>query len=83
MHGPRDANTDSNEEHEKKLKKGALLTHAEKSDKLQMLSMHVTKIYIAIFITTLIIYLLYYTNTANTATTTQTLFPLTEMSFAE
>lgn len=80
MHGPRDANTDSNEEHEKKLKKGALLTHAENSDKLQMLSLHVTKIYIAIFITTSIIY---YTNTANTATTTQTLFPLTEMSFAE
>jgi len=34
MHGPRDANTDSNEEHEKKRE---LFTRAENSEKLQML----------------------------------------------
>lgn len=51
MHGPRDANTDSNEEHEKKR---ALLTHAG-NKKLQMLPLPITKIAIAIFIATAIL----------------------------
>ena len=44
MHGPRDVDSaDSNEKHERSFKKRALLTQPEKSEKLQMLQLRVTK----------------------------------------